>query len=221
MKDRQPAPTASIFDGWYGALYDQTVQNRRLARIGAAAVWGFDLQRVYRLMAEAIACEPGQVVLDVPTGGGVTFAAGAPDTHGLLVGLDRSRRMLRRALARKPSAGLDRHLVLLQSDAARLPIGSRSVDRVACFNSLHCMPRALHPLALAEFRRVLKPGGQLLGTTLVADPSGPWQTSIHAARLAGMFTPPSQRSLAAAARAAGFGSWRQDLSGALLFFGGE
>jgi ubiquinone/menaquinone biosynthesis C-methylase UbiE len=216
---RQPAAGPRLFDGWYGALYDIGASSR-LGPFGALAMWGFDMGRVRRMMAEGIACEPGQVVLDVPTGGGLSFAAGTVQARGLVVAADISLGMLRRAGARLDGS-TGGHVRLVQADASRLPLADDSADRVLCFNSLHCLPARLHQPVLAELRRVLKPGGELLGTTLVADPSGPWVASVAAARLSGIFHPPTSTGLAAAARRAGFASWRQEIQGALAYFGGE
>jgi SAM-dependent methyltransferase len=213
-------PPRDVFDTWYGWLYDAGVNRRELALPGGFLLWGADIASVFRLMDSAIACEPGEVVLDAPTGGGVTFARGAPVTRGLLVGVDLSRPMLERAARRRREAGLraDR-VVLARADATRLPLLDASVDRVICFNSLHCIPN--QQAVLEEFKRVLKPHGQLLGTTLIEDAPLPWRLNVEAARLAGFFIPPESERLRRLARSAGFKSWTTERSGALLSFRGE
>jgi SAM-dependent methyltransferase len=210
-----------VFETWYGRLYDAGIQTRSLAIPGGLLLWGADVPRIYQMMADGIACDPGQVVLDLPTGGGVTFAAGAPETDGLLVGIDLSRLMLGRAAARRRRAGLERKVALVRADARRLPLLDASVDRVLSFNSLHCMPDEVHLPVLREVRRVLKPGGALVGTTLVADASIPFRFNIELARLGRFFFPPDSRLLAARARRAGFRLWTQDRVGAALYFHGE
>jgi SAM-dependent methyltransferase len=215
-----PEPGPDVFDSWYGWLYDAGVNQRELAVPGGFLLWGADIASVFRLMDSAAACEPGEVVVDVPTGGGVIFARGAPRTLGLLVGVDLSRPMLERAAARRLVAGLRPERVLLaRGDATRLPFFDASVDRVCCFNSLHCIPH--HAAVLAEFRRVLKPGGELVGTTLVEDAPLPWRLNVEAARLGGFFVPPDSGRLRRQARAAGFRRWTAERSGALLSFRGE
>ena len=207
---------AHLFDGIYGRFYDAGIRNRALAPWGGFLMWGADIVRLYRLMEDSIACEEGEVVLDVPTGGGVTFATGAPRTRGLLVGADISMGMLRRAAPRRPA-----HVELVQADAGRLPLGDASVDRACCFNSLHCLPRGIHGKVLKELRRVLKPGGALVGTVLVTDAEGPWRLNVQLARLSGFFSPADSRTLARQARRAGFRHWEADLDGALLTFRAE
>jgi len=215
---REPAP--GVFDSWYGRLYDAGVNLRELAVPGGFLFWGADIASIFRLMDSAVACNPGEVILDAPTGGGVTFARGAPATLGLLVGADLSRPMLERAARRRRAGGLRPERVLLaRADVTRLPFLDGSVDRVVCFNSLHCIPN--HAAVLDEFRRVLKPAGRLVGTTLVEDAPLPWRINVEAARLGGFFVPPDSARLLRLARAAGFREWSTERSGALLSFRGE
>ena len=206
------------FETVYGAIYDIGVQHP-LAPIGGALLWGADIGRMYRAMAEAVECARGEVVLDCPTGGGVTFARGLPHTRGLLVGADLSALMLTRAAARRSAIRERRRVALVRADATGLPLATGSVDRVLCFNSLHCIPR--HRQVLTEFRRVLRPGGELTGTTLTWNAPLPWRASVVAARASGFFHPPDSGRLAADARAAGFRTWETERTGALLFFRGQ
>ena len=211
----------SAFDGWYGRLYDATVNARALAPLGGFLLWGADVERAYRLMARSIECEPGQLVVDVPTGGGVAFSAGAPATRGRLLGIDLSAQMLDRARRRREAVGVVDRVDLLRADATRLPLRDSTADRICCFTSIHCLPEAVHPALLTEFRRVLKPGGELVGTTLVRDGGGRWRASVRLARLSGFFTPPAAATLEGLARAAGFAVWEADRSGSFLYFRGK
>ena len=206
------------FETIYGAIYDIGVQHP-LAPVGGALLWGADIQRMFREMEDAVACARGEVVLDCPTGGGVTFARGLPRTRGLLLGADLSSLMLARAAGRRAAIRERRRVALVRADATRLPLAEGSVDRVLCFNSLHCIPR--HREVLTEFRRVLRPGGELVGTTLTWDAPMPWRATVIAARASGFFVPPDSRRLAADARAAGFRTWETERTGALVFFRGQ
>ncbi len=51
-------------------------------------------------------------------------------------------------------------IVPIQGDSERLPFADGSFDAVTCANSFHHYPR--QDVAVAEFRRVLRPGGSLL-----------------------------------------------------------
>jgi SAM-dependent methyltransferase len=71
-----------------------------------------------------------------------------------VIGVDQSADMLSFAAARLPEADL------LRADLERLPLADRSVDLVVCALALTHAPR-LAPV-MAEFARVLRPGGHLV-----------------------------------------------------------
>ena len=215
----RPEPATDLYSSPFGLAYDIGVNSRRLARFTARLEWGTDVSRMYRLMAEGIEVAPGQTVIDVPVGGGTTYGAGAPGLRGLLVGIDLSPGMLARAARRRNAQALLGRVLLARGDATRLPLAAASVDRILCFNGLHVI--ADKEAALAEFRRVLKPGGELLGTVLVSDAERPFSAIISLERLARFFVPPTTGELRSLARRFGFSRWEQDLEGALLYFRGE
>ncbi|MBE0597183.1 MAG: class I SAM-dependent methyltransferase [Desulfuromonadales bacterium] len=51
------------------------------------------------------------------------------------------------------------------ADLGRLPLAAQTFDAVFCISVLEHLPRPAMPAALAELRRVLRPGGRLLLTT--------------------------------------------------------
>jgi ubiquinone/menaquinone biosynthesis C-methylase UbiE len=216
--DRE-APAVDTYGTPIGWAYDFGVNTRPLARVTALLEWGTDVGRMYRMMAEGLRVPRGQAALDVPVGGGTTFAEGAPELKGLLVGIDLSPAMLARAARRRAAAGLEARVVLARGDATRLPLAAASVDRVLCFNGLHVIPDK--EAAMAEFRRVLKPGGRLLGTVLVADGRAPYRGFVALERLAPFFVPPTTGELRSLAARFGFTNWEQDAEGALVYFRGE
>jgi ubiquinone/menaquinone biosynthesis C-methylase UbiE len=215
----RPAPLIDTYGTPLGWAYDLGVNNRALARVTATLEWGTDVTRMYALMEESLRLEPGEVALDVPVGGGTSFGEGAPDLRGLLVGIDLSPKMLRRAARRRARLRLGRRVLLARGDATRLPLAPASVDRVLCFNGLHVIPD--REAALAEFRRVLKPGGRLIGTVLVSDGPAPFSGIVGLERLARFFVPATTGELRSLAKRFGFNRWEQDLEGALLYFRGE
>jgi ubiquinone/menaquinone biosynthesis C-methylase UbiE len=111
-----------------------------------------------RRLIEIAGVGRGMWVLDVATGPGEPALALARRVgpSGLVVGVDFSPTMLRRARARARSLGL--HNVLFREmDAERLAFDDMTFDRVCCRFGLMLMPDAER--ALAEMRRVLVPGG--------------------------------------------------------------
>lgn len=75
-----------------------------------------------------------------------------------IVGVDPAVQMHPLALRRIEAAGLAVELVALSAE--RLPLQDRSFDSVVCTYTLCSIPDL--PSALAEIRRVLRPGGKLL-----------------------------------------------------------
>jgi len=108
---------------------------------------------------ERIAPHRAPLVLDVATGTGRLPLALLRHKHfqGRVIGVDLSRRMLRRAAAKL--RGYESQAVLLWCPAERLPFADGTFDVVCSLESLEFMtnPQA----ALREMVRVLRPGGLL------------------------------------------------------------
>ncbi|WP_276252904.1 class I SAM-dependent methyltransferase [Halomontanus rarus] len=100
------------------------------------------------------ALEADDDVLAAGCGGGDAALEAAGETG---VGLDFSREQLARARANVPAA-------LVRGDMTALPFAADSFDAVAALYSLIHVPVDEHRTVLAEFARVLRPGGTLLVT---------------------------------------------------------
>ena len=111
-------------------------------------------------LVQALSPLPVPRILDVASGTGRVPMAlqRAGGAGGLVVGADRSRRMLAEARAATPDPG--QSVAYLCADAAALPFGANTFDAVTCLESLEFM--ASGRAVLAEMVRVLKPGGLLL-----------------------------------------------------------
>jgi ubiquinone/menaquinone biosynthesis C-methylase UbiE len=96
-----------------------------------------------------------QTVVDVGCGDGF-FTSLLAENQARVVGLDNSDAYLRQARA---NFGNRRNLEFLKGDVRRLPFDDASVDIVWSAHSMHSYPDVPH--CLAEFRRVLRPGGLL------------------------------------------------------------
>lgn len=115
---------------------------------------GDDLDRIVELVA---ASQPALVV-DVATGPGSTALALAP-VAGEVLGTDVSPGMLTAGTTRAAEAGLANvRFAEVPADALGLPDGA--ADAVVCRIAAHHFPDV--PAALAEWRRVLRPGGRLV-----------------------------------------------------------
>jgi SAM-dependent methyltransferase len=106
-----------------------------------------------RTLLDEFAAAVGDPVVEIGCGPGQVGAY----VRGLgrrVAGVDLSR-----AMAALAGRRLDGAVV---GDMRALPVASESVGGVVAFYSLIHLPRAELAIALAELRRVLKPGGQLL-----------------------------------------------------------
>ena len=140
---------------------------------------------------------PGDVVLDLGSGGGLDLILSARRTGptGHVHGLDASPDMLALARANLAEAGVT-NATLLDGHIEAVPLPDRSVDVVIsnCVVNLSTDKAAV----LAEAHRVLRPGGRLGLTDLVAAADTDVDTDPHAT---GPVTADAYRSLL---RTAGF-----------------
>lgn len=155
--------------------YDVAVQTPLLATVGARLLWGFDVREMFAEIDRAADLPAGARVLDVPTGGGLVPRA-LPPGHGLDVeAVDLSPVMVERARAARRGVDGVRFVV---ADATAMPYPDDDFDVVLSYTGLHCF--AEPEAALREFRRVLRPDGELRLTTVVR---GAGRRQDHAIRM--------------------------------------
>lgn len=133
---------------------------------------------------QSLDLSPGLKVLDVGLGTGkehllIQFAI-APG--GLAFGLDLSPGMLVRARQATSAP-------LCLADGGRLPFTSSGFDRLYCAYVLDLIPAPEHPLWLAEFRRVLKPGGVMVLASLTEGINPPSRALVAAWKAAYALSP--------------------------------
>ena len=113
-------------------------------------------------LAQSMANIPAPLILDVACGTGrlPKTLLNQPDFKGKIIGLDASRQMLAEA-----ARALGDEAPLIWQSAERLPFDDDTFDAVTCLEALEFMPSTAR--ALAEIRRVLRPGGLLLTTNRI------------------------------------------------------
>ena len=129
------------------------------------------LEKLYaehrQLAVQALAPTPGAVVLDVPCGTGQSFdaLASAVGANGLILGIDASAGMLRRAQTRIDKRGLT-GVHVHAADAAKLDkaVLAAAAGRTLAINHLHVfLGMSVFPEMQATFERLwalLEPGGR-------------------------------------------------------------
>jgi SAM-dependent methyltransferase len=153
-----------VFGSPFGALYDFYIQREPLSRVIARLAWHSDLRPFYAGMAALSAMPDGSTIVDAPCGSGVALRALRDGQRVRYLGYDLSPEMLRRAGRRAKKLGLDQ-VELAEADAESLPLADASVDLFVSYFGLHCLPDPA--VAVHEAARCLRPGGRLVGSTIV------------------------------------------------------
>jgi demethylmenaquinone methyltransferase/2-methoxy-6-polyprenyl-1,4-benzoquinol methylase len=147
--DKTPSRIAGMFDA-IAPRYD--LLNHVLSA-------GLDT-RWRNIAVDALALQPGSVVLDVCTGtGDLAIATARRVPRSSIVGVDFAGEMLRLGLMKVRRIGLADRIHLARGDAARLPIGNGSVDAATIAFGIRNV--AEPERALAEIARVMRPSGRL------------------------------------------------------------
>ena len=162
--DKQPSDVARMFDA-VAARYDIT---NDVLTGGLVRSWR-------KAVTEAVAAGPGEVVLDIAAGTG-TSSVPFRQAGAHVVPADFSLGMLREGRRRYPE------LDFVAADATSLPLADASVDVVTMSYGLRNVRE--YAAALAEFRRVTRPGGRLVICEFSA-PVQPWFREIYGRYLMG------------------------------------
>ncbi|MGQ0596980.1 class I SAM-dependent methyltransferase [Aquabacterium sp.] len=135
------------------------------------------IRPVARQREKVVPLAQGQV-LEVGIGTGLNIPFYDKTRVTRITGVDPALRMHSLAQKRIAQAGLDVDLIGLSAE--RLPVGDASFDTVVCTYTLCTIPDPA--AALAEMRRVLKPGGKLLFSEHGRAPDAnvsKWQTRLQ------------------------------------------
>jgi ubiquinone/menaquinone biosynthesis C-methylase UbiE len=167
------------------AMYDAGVKHDRVATVGAWAMWGADMRRMFADVERLADAPAGASVLDIPCGGGFAFRGLRRGQAVHYVAADISPYMLGQARREAGRRGVQDAIEFVEADVTALQFADNSFDLCVTYNGLHCLPdpRA----ALGELTRVLRPGGTLRGTSCVTGRGPRTDALIAIARRAGVF----------------------------------
>jgi demethylmenaquinone methyltransferase/2-methoxy-6-polyprenyl-1,4-benzoquinol methylase len=173
-----------------GTVYDWWSGHQRLFRALSWLVFGGREAELRSIARDRLLAGPGDRVLDVGCGPGRSLKPLALEVgpDGRVVGVDSSTGMVRRAGERARTLTVDCEAV--RADAETLPFPDGSFDRA--YTTLALSAMADVDGAVAEVRRVLRPGGRFVvfdtrpfqswpGTTLnpVLNRVSAWATEWH------------------------------------------
>jgi len=109
------------------------------------------------------------LVLDVGTGSAQQpVELAARDASCAIIAIDAARHMLRYGVRNVQSSGFADRILLVRTDAKRLPFADSTFDAVMSNSIVHHLPDP--GPALCEMRRVIKPAGPILLRDLVRPP---------------------------------------------------
>ncbi len=186
------AEVPNVCAGPFGAAYDFYIERPRLMQLIGRVVWGIDSSVLYSSMEPIGRAPAGATIVDVPCGGGVAFRALSPEQDARYLAADLSPKMLKRAGRRAEARSL-RQVELLSADMTELPFADGEVDLFLSYSGLHMVDAPEQ--AVAEMARCLKPGGQLIGTTFLADASRRARALFKAGSFSGHPLPPRREEL--------------------------
>jgi SAM-dependent methyltransferase len=178
---------------------------------------GHDSVEDYPRLVRSLELDDDSTVLDVPCGqGNVTEALARAVPRGRVIGLDLSNTMLKLARRRLDRAGLLDRATLLRANAQQLPLEDASVDAISACAGLHLFPDP--DGAIAEMRRVLRPGGRVAGLVFVQQ-TQPLRRLVQAAvkRVSGMISFDFDE-LGRRFEARGFTDWQWHRAGIIGYF---
>jgi arsenite methyltransferase len=166
IKDTVQQAYAAITSGGGATVARRHYSDQELAEVPPGAVeWALGVGNPVRYAR----LQPGQVVLDVGSGGGIDtiLAARRVGPQGRAIGLDVLAEMCERSRGHAAQAGVQSGIEFLQGEMEDIRLPDQSVDVAISNGVLNLSARKSR--ALAEIFRVLRPGGRICMADLTVE----------------------------------------------------
>jgi arsenite methyltransferase len=166
IKDTVQQAYAAITSGGGETVARQLYTDQELAEVPRGAIeWALGVGNPVRYAR----LQPGQVVLDVGSGGGIDtiLAARRVGPEGRAIGLDTLEEMCERGRTHATEAGVEGWTDFLQGEMEDIPLPDASVEVMISNGVLNLSARKSR--ALAEIFRVLGPGGRICMADLTVE----------------------------------------------------
>ena len=162
------AEAANICATSFGRVYDFYIEREWLSRPLARVAWGIDVAPMYEAIKQLGDCGDGMTIADVPSGGGLALRGLSQGQNVRFIAVDIDPQMLTRTKQKAAKRGLAQ-VETIKADMRELPLETASIDLLCTFSGIHMISDPER--AIAEFARVLKPGGRMIGSSFVGDGS--------------------------------------------------
>ncbi|KAJ5085553.1 Arsenite methyltransferase [Penicillium argentinense] len=171
----------------YGHLADEISATRQSTNEKIANAFGYSASDLESIPLDAnlgVSCgnpvavaklREGETVVDLGSGGGldVLLAARKVGVKGKAIGVDMTRSMIN--LARKNAAKANlRNTHFIESPITSIPLPDSSTDCIISNCVINLVPSAEKHLVFAEMFRILKPGGRVAVSDILARRELPW-----------------------------------------------
>ncbi len=146
-----------------GRFYAFYIERPLVARLVGMLTWGTSFGAMYRSLELLRDLPAGTTVLDACCGAGLCVRWLDPSI-ARYIGIDSSQSMLNRAQVAVQRRGIT-GARLQWANVEAIPLPDGSVDVALLYNAVHAVPDPL--AAITDIGRCLKPGGKLIGTTIL------------------------------------------------------
>jgi ubiquinone/menaquinone biosynthesis C-methylase UbiE len=147
------------------------------SKVAVYDIWGkLTESKAQRRCIELAAIQDGEAVLEVAVGTGLTFSHVLQrNSSGINEGVDLTEAMLAQARKKAAQSGRSNYRLRI-GDAYALDFADNTFDVLINNYMFDLIPEKNFNLILAEFKRVLKPGGRLLLVNMAGN--GRWYNKI-------------------------------------------